>query len=67
MFFSLFMCSVQAKDGIELEVLQSYCWMYSTLTIPRQYRGQCAAGDQDPETHNIVYNSYYQVTPCSLG
>ena len=38
--------SLQAKDGIEKEVLESYCWMYSTWNIPREYKGACSGGDQ---------------------
>ena len=32
----------QARDGVELTVLQSYCWMYSTTKIPTQYKGACS-------------------------
>jgi len=57
-----------AKDGIEQNVLESYCWMYSTFEIPPEYKGACAAGDQtDTYTLNtIVYNSYYQWVPLYL-
>ena len=55
-----------AKDGIEKEVLESYCWMYSTWNIPREYKGACSGGDQDMDTTTIVYNSYYQWVPLYL-
>jgi len=55
-----------AKDGIEKEVLESYCWMYSTWNIPREYKGACSGGDQDMSTTTIVYNSYYQWVPLYL-
>jgi len=55
-----------AKDGIEKEVLESYCWMYSTWNIPREYKGACSGGDQDMQTTTIVYNSYYQWVPLYL-
>jgi len=50
----------QARGGIEQDVLESYCWMYSTWNIPREYKGACSGGDQDDDTYTIVYNSYYQ-------
>ena len=56
----------QAKDGVEKEVLESYCWMYSTWNIPREYKGACSGGDQDMQTTTIVYNSYYQWVPLYL-
>ena len=34
--------AAQARDGVELAVLQSYCWMYSTLRIPLEYKGACS-------------------------
>ena len=34
--------AAQARDGVELAVLQSYCWMYSTLRIPIEYKGACS-------------------------
>lgn len=55
-----------AKDGVEKEVLESYCWMYSTWNIPREYKGACSGGDQDMQTTTIVYNSYYQWVPLYL-
>jgi len=55
-----------ARDGIEKEVLESYCWMYSTWNIPREYKGACSGGDQDMQTTTIVYNSYYQWVPLYL-
>ena len=27
-------------------MLESYCWMYSTWNIPREYKGACSGGDQ---------------------
>ena len=40
--------------------------MYSTFEIPREYAGQCAAGDQEDITGLAVYNSYYQWVPLYL-
>ncbi|XP_023322025.1 innexin inx2 isoform X1 [Eurytemora carolleeae] len=55
-----------ARGGIEQNVLESYCWMYSTFNIPREYKGACSAGDQDTNLNTIVYNSYYQWVPLFL-
>jgi len=55
-----------ARGGIEQNVLESYCWMYSTFKIPREYKGACSAGDQDTSLDTIVYNSYYQWVPLYL-
>ena len=40
--------------------------MYSTLSLPSQYKGACAAGDQDTSSNTIVYNTYYQWVPLYL-
>ena len=59
---------LQAREGIELGVLQSYCWMYSSLRIPREFRGACSSGDSgEVDTRSsIVYNTYYQWVPLYL-
>jgi len=44
-------------DEVSEKVLKSYCWMYSTFNIPREFTGQCARKSQ---SDNPVYNSYYQ-------
>ena len=36
----------QGADGVDKEVLESYCWMYSTWNIPKEYKGACSGGDQ---------------------
>lgn len=35
-----------ARGGIEQDVLEAYCWMYSTWNIPKEYKGACSGGDQ---------------------
>ena len=62
----IFNITFQARGGIELDVLESYCWMYSTWNIPREYKGACSGGDQDDDTYTIMYNSYYQWVPLYL-
>jgi len=64
-----------ASDGVEKDVLESYCWMYSSWSVPAKYKGVCSAnGDLSGITHeewhkdrtSIVYNSYYQWVPLYL-
>lgn len=43
-FFTI--CALQARGGIEQDVLEAYCWMYSTWNIPKEYKGACSGGDQ---------------------
>ena len=43
----------QARGGIEQDVLESYCWMYSTWNIPKEYKGACSGGDQVETSQNI--------------
>ena len=52
MYFTL-----QPGEAVSEKVLKSYCWMYSTFNIPRDFQGQCARKNQ---SNNPVYNSYYQ-------
>ena len=33
----------QASDFVEKDVLESYCWMYSSWNIPPQYKGACSS------------------------
>ena len=47
----------QPGGEVSEKVLKSYCWMYSTFNIPREFEGQCARKRQ---SENPVYNSYYQ-------
>jgi len=64
-----------ASGGVEKDVLESYCWMYSTWNIPPQYKGACSAGmemsgvsleEWNEHRTSIVYNSYYQWVPIYL-
>ena len=47
----------QPGEAVSEKVLKSYCWMYSTFNIPRDFKGQCYRKNQ---SDNAVYNSYYQ-------
>jgi len=60
-----------AADFVEKDVLESYCWMYSSWNIPPQYKGACsssqkAASPRSEYKVSVVYNSYYQWVPLYL-
>ena len=50
-------CEVHMGTGIKDDVLNAFCWMYSTFNIPSDYKGSCAKKVQDP---TALYNTYYQ-------
>jgi len=54
------------NSRVDKDVLEAYCWMYSTFQFPIEYQGQCTSGDSDPDTISLVYNSYYQWVPLYL-
>ncbi|XP_023324723.1 innexin inx2 [Eurytemora carolleeae] len=47
----------QADDSVDEEVLNAYCWMYSTFDIPPDFKGSCARKTFD---RTNLYNTYYQ-------
>jgi hypothetical protein len=55
-----------ASGGISEDVLDTYCWMYSTFEIPTEYQGQCNSGDTEDIGGLAIYNSYYQWVPLYL-
>jgi len=64
-----------SSDGVEKDVLESYCWMYSTWNVPPKYKGACSRGmdltgvsvaEWNQHRTSIVYNSYYQWVPLYL-
>jgi len=64
-----------AANGVEKDVLESYCWMYSSWSIPAKYKGVCSANGEltglsvdewNKARTTIVYNSYYQWVPLYL-
>ena len=58
-----FLPPFQPGEAVSEKVLKSYCWMYSSFKIPRDFRGQCYRKNQ---SDNSVYNSYYQWVPIFL-
>ena len=57
-------CEVHMGTGIKDDVLNAFCWMYSTFNIPSDYKGSCAKKVQDP---TVLYNTYYQVRLCDIS
>ena len=58
----------QAKDFVNEDVLESYCWMYANFRIPAHYRGPCSSdiGNAQFDIDGPIYNSYYQWIPIYL-
>jgi len=46
-----------ADDSVDEEVLNHYCWMYSTFDIPPDFKGSCTRRSFDSTN---LYNTYYQ-------
>ena len=46
---------LQARGGVEQDVLEAYCWMYSTWNIPKEYKGACSGGDQVTWAHICLF------------
>ena len=57
---------LQARGGIEQDVLESYCWMYSTWNIPKEYKGACSGGDQVKILHKFLPNSQKRIFAWKL-
>jgi len=52
-----------ADDSVDEEVLNAYCWMYSTFDIPPDFKGSCARKTFDSTN---LYNTYYQFVSIFL-
>jgi len=46
-----------ADDSVDEEVLNAYCWMYTTFDIPEDFKGSCSRKAFDSTN---LYNTYYQ-------
>jgi len=46
-----------ADDSVDEEVLNAYCWMYTTLDLPQDFKGSCSRKYFDSTN---LYNTYYQ-------
>ena len=52
-----------ADESIEKDVVEGYCWIYSTFTVAKHFYQPAAhpgVGDYDSEEDTIIYNKYYQ-------
>ena len=56
--------SYQGEDSIDDDVLNSYCWMYSSFDIPPDFTGPCTRRRYDGTK---LYNTYYQWVSIFLG
>lgn len=65
MFGDPISCEIHMGRGIKDDVLNSYCWMYSTFNLPPSFRGSCARTVRSNRTR--LYNTYYQWVPMFLG
>lgn len=52
-----------ADDSVDEEVLNAYCWMYSSFDIPPDFKGTCT--QRVFESTNL-YHTYYQFVSIFL-
>ena len=60
--FALF--SFQAEGSVDDDVLNSFCWMYSSFDMPGQFSGPCF---RRKHVSAHLYNTYYQWVPIFLA
>ena len=48
----------QAEDSVDDDVLNSFCWMYSSFDMPSTFHFPCAR--KGPYDGTYLYNTYYQ-------
>ncbi|XP_059095142.1 innexin inx2-like isoform X1 [Tigriopus californicus] len=53
-----------AEDSVDDDVLNAFCWMYSSFDIPPNFEGICTRREHDGSR---LYNSYYQWVSIFLG
>ncbi len=51
-------CILQAEDSVDDDVLNSFCWMYSSFDMPATFTFPCARRTSYDGTY--LYNTYYQ-------
>ena len=54
----------QAEDSVDDDVLNSFCWMYSSFDMPATFQFPCARKKFDG---TYLYNTYYQWVPVFLA
>ena len=52
-----FFLILQAEDSVDDDVLNSFCWMYSSFDMPPTFTFPCARKTYDG---TFLYNTYYQ-------
>jgi len=48
------------EDSVDNDVLNSYCWMYSSFDIPNTFSFPCTRKDNTENSGTPLYNTYYQ-------
>ena len=48
---------LQAEDSVDDDVLNSYCWMYSSFDVPNTFNFPCTRKNYEG---TYLYNTYYQ-------
>ena len=56
--------SFQAEGSVDDDVLNSFCWMYSSFDMPGQFSGPCF---RRKHVSAHLYNTYYQWVPIFLA
>ena len=51
---------LQGEDSVDADVLNSYCWMYSSFDIPNTFNFPCTRKNKEESTGTHLYNTYYQ-------
>ena len=54
----------QAEDSVDDDVLNSFCWMYSSFDMPPTFTGPC---NRKKYVGTHLYNTYYQWIPIFLA
>jgi len=53
------------EDSVDDDVLNSFCWMYSSFDMPPKFSGPCIRKGKYTSSH--LYNTYYQWVPIFLA
>ena len=53
---------LQAEDSVDDDVLNSFCWMYSSFDMPSTFKFPCTRKTPYDGNHDTtyLYNTYYQ-------
>ena len=62
--FIIFFFIFQAEDSVDDDVLNSFCWMYSSFDMPSTFTGPCTRKSM---VGSYLYNTYYQWVPIFLA